>query len=407
MSRRDKVPEKVWAAAAETAAYVRRAVRSSGSERDDLLLTAKTVAAATAAWMLAHHFLPSTVSTFAPFTALVAVQATVYRSFRESVQYLLAMSLGATLAAAVAATLGLHAWTLALLTLIALRIGRVRGLGQQGIQVAVVGLFAFSSGEGRIDYIGHLAVSVVVGALCGLAAHLALAPARHTSHRQQDVAHLYDGLSRRTEGLAGAFEASAPDADQVRQWRQDWRRLSADCDRIRGSIDVEEENAKLNPRRSFDGDAQALPRAREALTVAQRCLDHLRSLTRTLDFALADEELDTLPVTFRSGLGSLLRRVATVMEELGKPSPTDDDRLTGMIDAAEADLGTLERQELTAPEVRPPAPTLQGALLTDAARLLAELRWGRQALAAVSAVETPRARAQARTGAPEREADQA
>ncbi|MFF8609652.1 aromatic acid exporter family protein [Streptomyces sp. NPDC015346] len=389
MSRWGKGPERVWAGAAETAAYVRRAVRSSGSERDDLLLTGKTVVAATAAWMLAHHFLPPTVSTFAPFTALVAVQATVYRSFRESVQYLLAMAVGATLAAALAATFGLHAWTLALLTLIALRIGRVRRLGQQGIQVAVVGLFAFSSGEGRIDYIGHLALSVLVGALCGLAAHLVLAPARHTSHRQQDVARLYEGMSRRTDGLADAFEASAPDPDQVRRWRQDWRRLSADCDRVRGSIDAEEENAKLNPRRGFEGDAEALPRAREALTAAQRCLDHLRSLTRTLDFALADEEFDTLPGTFRSGLGSLLRRLAPVMEELGRPAPADDDRLTEMIDAADSALGTLERQELSAPEARPPAPTLQGALLTDAARLLAELRWGRQALTAVSTAHVP------------------
>ncbi|OKI41746.1 hypothetical protein A6A28_24450 [Streptomyces sp. CB03578] len=91
--------------------YVLRAVRGPGSERDDLSLGAKSVAAAMAAWVIARYLLPPTVSTFAPLTALVALQATVYRSVRDCVQYLVAMAAGAALAASLAAVAGIHGWT--------------------------------------------------------------------------------------------------------------------------------------------------------------------------------------------------------------------------------------------------------------------------------------------------------
>lgn len=262
----DELPGAVRATCKEVAGRVRRGVLHQGSERDVLVLGAKTVVAAMGAWMLARHFLPSAVATFAPFTALVALQTTVYRSVRHCAQYLIAMTVGAALAASLAAAVGIHGWTFGVLTLAALALGRVRRLGEQGTQVAIVGFFAFSSGQGRIDYIGHLVASVVIGALCGLTAHLVLAPARHTRHRQEAVADLYEGVRRRVNVLADTIEAENADAARVEQLRHDWRRLSADADRIRHAIDAETENGRLNPRRSIAGAAEALPGPRKRST---------------------------------------------------------------------------------------------------------------------------------------------
>ncbi|MFF3214449.1 hypothetical protein ACFYYB_27820 [Streptomyces sp. NPDC002886] len=50
------------------------------------------------------------MSTFAPFTALVALQATVYRSVHDCVQYLAAMAAGAALAGSLAAAAEIHGW---------------------------------------------------------------------------------------------------------------------------------------------------------------------------------------------------------------------------------------------------------------------------------------------------------
>ncbi|MER5727306.1 aromatic acid exporter family protein [Streptomyces sp. NPDC002138] len=364
----------VRAVFAERAGYLRRAVREAGSERDDLVLGAKSVLASMAAWVLARYLLPPTVSTFAPFTALVALRATVYRSVRDCVQYLLAMAAGAALAASLAALAGIHGWTFGLLTLLALCVGRIRRFGQQGTQVAIIGFFAFSSGQGRIDYIGHLAASVGIGALCGLAAHLVLAPARHVHHRQQAVADFYTGMSRRLDGLAEIFEGGDPEAERVRQWRRDWHRLSADCERILRGIDAEIENSRLHPRRGADGAESALPRAREAVTVAERGMDHLRSLTRTLDYALGSAEIENLPGCFRTSFASLLRTTSAAMRQIGQTSPTDAGHLARTLDDARAELERVERRDRPAAEASPEVHTLRGTLLTDAGRLLAELR---------------------------------
>ncbi|MFF3214464.1 aromatic acid exporter family protein [Streptomyces sp. NPDC002886] len=374
------IPGRAKAAAARAVAFVRRAVGTPGSERDTLLLGAKTVVAAMVAWTAARHFLPPAVATFAPYTAMVALQATVYRSLRDCAQYALAMAVGAALAAALAATAGIHGWTFGLLTLVALCLGRARRLGRQGAQVAIVGFFAFSSGQGRIDYIGHLAASVAIGAVCGLTAHLLLAPARHARHRQTAATDLYAELSERMTGLADTFEATAPDADRVRQWRQDWRRLSRDCEDLHRSIETEEENGLLNPRRSFEGAAGALPRTRASVKIAQRALDHLRSITRTLDHAVESREIDDLPPAFRTGLAAVLRTSADAMDEMGRTPRTDDSRLDRTIEEASARLDEVHRDSQSRPEARSAAPTLQGTLLTDAARLLVDLRTGRQDL---------------------------
>ncbi|MGW7450025.1 FUSC family protein [Streptomyces sp. NPDC054787] len=368
--------------------YLRRAVRRSGSERDDLLLGAKSVIAAMVAWVIARYLLPPTVSTFAPFTALVALQATVYRSLRDCVQYLLAMAAGAALAGALAAIAGIHGWTFGLLTLLALWVGRIERFGQQGTQVVIIAFFAFSSGQGRIDYIGHLAASVTLGAACGLAAHLVLAPARHVRHRQQAVADLYAAMSRRLGTLAEVLDGEASDAEHLRHWRRDWRSLAADCDRIRSTIHAEMENNRLHPRPSRnvrEPADTALPRARDAVTVAERAMDHLRSLTRTLGYAQGSGEINDLPVSFRTASSSLLCRSADAMEEIGQTSFTDSARLNGLIEEATTYLDRVEQHEGASSEASPSVHTLQGTLLTDIGRLLAELRTGYEALSSSGA----------------------
>ncbi|GGQ40374.1 FUSC family protein [Streptomyces virginiae] len=372
-------------AIAAAAASTIRGVREQGPERDELLLGAKSVGAAVVAWVVARHLLPVAVATFAPLTALLALQVTVYRSVRDCVQYGLAVAAGAALAAALAAGAGIHWWSFALLGLLAVGVGRFRPFGGQGSQVAAVGFFAFSSGGGRIDYIGHLAASVLIGAVCGLGAHFLLAPARHTRRRQEAAESICFELSGRMRDLADAFDTREPALEEVRRMRSDWRGLAADCDRLHGMVDTEAENAKLNPRSPQVAVPYALPRTRETLTIAQRCLDHLRSITRTLEYALADGHHEALRPAFRSGYGALLNSAAAVVEEIGQAAATDNGRLQELLGQASGRLGELRplmRSETEA-ESEPLAPTIQGALLTDASRLVTDIRSNLDAVASV------------------------
>ncbi|MEC4572578.1 aromatic acid exporter family protein [Streptomyces virginiae] len=372
-------------AVAAAAASTIRGVREPGPERDELLLGAKSVGAAVVAWVVARHLLPVAVATFAPLTALLALQVTVYRSVRDCVQYGLAVAAGAALAAALAAGAGIHWWSFALLGLLAVGVGRFRPFGGQGSQVAAVGFFAFSSGGGRIDYIGHLAASVLIGAVCGLGAHFLLAPARHTRRRQEAAESICFELSGRMRDLADAFEMREPALEEVRRMRADWRRLATDCDRLHGMVDTEAENAKLNPRSPQVAVPYALPRTRETLTIAQRCLDHLRSITRTLEYALADGHYEALRPAFRSGYGTLLNSAAAVVEEIGQAAATDNGRLQELLGQASGRLGELRPLMLTGTEAEsePLAPTIQGTLLTDASRLVTDIRSNLDAVASV------------------------
>lgn len=360
----------------EATLYVRRGVSGPGSERDQLVLGVKTVAAAMTAWVLARHLLPPTVSTFAPFTALVALQATVYRSLRDCAQYLFAMTAGVALAAALAAAIGIHWWSFGVLTLLALAVGRSRPLGAHGTQVAIVGFFAFSSGQGRIDYIGHLVASVGIGVICGIAAHLALAPARHTLHRQEAVADLFTGMEQRLRELADTFDADSPDAEVVQRLRTDWHGLAADADRVRQAVDTEVENSRLNPRRSIEDSHQALMRARTALDVAQRCLDHLRSVGRSLEHALDSGDYEDLSPSFRARYTELLHTTATALDDIGRRGRTDPARVHATLDRAHTELGHASERTTDRPPRRAAVSALEGTLLTDASRLLEDLRNG-------------------------------
>ncbi|MGW2304392.1 FUSC family protein [Streptomyces sp. NPDC001809] len=348
---------------------VGRGLRSPGPERDDLVLGVKSVGAATVAWTLARHLLPATVTTFAPITVLVVLQATVYRSLRECARYLMAMAAGAVLAATLAAWAGIHWWAFGFLVLLGMVVGRFRPFGAQGTQVAVVGLFAFSTGEGDIDYIGHLTASVAIGALCGVGAHLLIAPARHTRRHQEAVAAVCHEISAHVRSLADASGTGDGDVEVVGRLRARWRRLASECDRLHGEVDVETENSRLNPRHTVDPGRQAMPRAREALTIAQRSLDHLQSITRTLEYALADGHIHAMSPSFRTEYAAFLGRVADVLEETGQAGRTDPGRLDEHFSRVGDHLRRLQR-----PQVASVAPTIQGTLLTDAARLIADVR---------------------------------
>ncbi|MER5730769.1 hypothetical protein ABT084_20965 [Streptomyces sp. NPDC002138] len=110
-------------------------------------------------------------------------------------------------------------------------------------------------------------------------------------------------------------------------------------------------------------------------------MDHLRSMTRTLDYALDSGELGSLPAPFRPRFSTVLRAVAKAMKEIGQASHTDPHLLDAKIDEAAGELDQVQQEERATPETSPAAHALQGTLLTDAGRLLADLRSGRQSLA--------------------------
>ncbi|WP_053644248.1 MULTISPECIES: FUSC family protein [unclassified Streptomyces] len=358
------------------------AVRGPGEARDGILLQAKGTAAATVAWCLSSWLLPANVTAFAPFTALLALQSTVYRSMWDSAQYLAAMAIGTAVAAGFGSTVGVHAWTLCVLVFVALAVVRLDLLGGQGAQVPVVALFAFAGGGGRIDYIGPLVASAAIGVCCGLAAHFAFAPSPHPARARRRVEELTADAQTLLRDLARTAEGKT-EGEDVRE--EDWPRrceeLAARAARARAALGREQENARLNPRRSWDGEQGPLRRCHETVDMIERIGTHVRSIARALTYEPRCPSEPRRPfeasvsAEFAASYAELLHATAEGLEHLAPPGgPEDPAGLRRRVEGAErryAEVVAATRSDRPGREAEWP---VHGTVLVEAARILEEIK---------------------------------
>ncbi|MFF5970056.1 aromatic acid exporter family protein [Streptomyces sp. NPDC012769] len=347
-----------------------RAMRRPGEERDGLLLQCKGAAAAAAAWWASAWLLPSTVTAFATFTALLALQSTVYRSLWDSAQYLGAMALGTAGAAAFGSTAGVHVWSVGVLAFIALIGARFQLLGRQGAQVPVVALFAFAGGGGDVDYIGHLVAAAAIGVCCGLAAHFAVAPSPHTDTAEQMTTDLAARAQSLLRALARMAERETAEEKSQEDWARRIEQLAARAAQVRAAVDREQENSRLNPRRPWCRAEESLHRCHEAIDMIERLGTHIRSVARALTHARRVPETETVLTSY----ANLLHGAADALECLHPPQgPEDADRLRGHIEDAmhryREVTATVRQDRLDTPGEWP----VYGAALTEAVRILEEI----------------------------------
>ncbi|WP_235445370.1 aromatic acid exporter family protein [Streptomyces sioyaensis] len=72
----------------------RRALKSAGHGRYAVLLIAKSTLAATIAWVISYEFLHAKSPAFAPFSAVLIMQVTVYQSMVQALRYVSAVTAG-------------------------------------------------------------------------------------------------------------------------------------------------------------------------------------------------------------------------------------------------------------------------------------------------------------------------
>lgn len=160
----------------------RRAWGSAGHERDTLLLTGKSALAATVAWVISYDLLQAQSPAFAPFSAVLIMQVTVYRSLLQSLRYVGAVVSGVAVQAALGFLVGPDLLTFVLVALVALVIGRWPALGSQGSQVVTAAFFAFStyisatSNLDKITQLGQIILLVLIGCGVGVVVNVAVVP---------------------------------------------------------------------------------------------------------------------------------------------------------------------------------------------------------------------------------------
>jgi uncharacterized membrane protein YgaE (UPF0421/DUF939 family) len=363
-----------------------RALGSEGHERTTVLLVAKGTLAATIAWVISYHLLHAQSPAFAPFSAVLIMQVTVYQSLLQSSRYVGAVVAGVAVQAALGFLVGPEVLTFALVALVALTIGRWPALGSQGSQVATAAFFAFStyvSATSTLDkstQLGQIILLVLIGCGVGVLVNVTVLPPLRYRSAEYGIRTLAHALCDLVSDIYPVLREGGLDEESTGRWRSRAEQTGELVTQARTGLRMARESLHYNPRRlvrrgrphtGFEGYAAVL----EAL---ERTVGQIAALTRSLDQWSAGED--------RHRYGAFLASYADFLESLSRITRVfanlDEDRLGDqapelcqLADEAQDYRRRLaeeaERGEL--PLADPSRP--YGVLVIEAARLMEEFQY--------------------------------
>lgn len=335
---------------------------------------ARLVVAATAAYVIATRLVSTPAPVLAPLTALLVVSSTVSATLRNGVQRIVSVIAGVLVALAVSTVVPLTWWSLGLVVLGALLVGRHLRLGDQLLEVPISAMLilavswqADTAAWSRVD-------ETLLGAIVGVLVSLS-APSLHV----QPAGDALGALGARTAALlrdVGGRVTREWATDDADGWVSDARGLSRSVEEARGAVERGEESLKLNPRRrSVDGAERSLA---SGLTSLESIAIHVRVICRSLRDRAAAADAPTVPV--RWALGHLLRASADAIDEFAAlvaadvtaPAP-DATRLRDAVTRARTHATVAAELLLVDGAAERETWHAHGALLAHCDRLLDEL----------------------------------
>lgn len=382
------LPEPLSDRMAAGRAWFRRARRSGSHELNTVHTVFKGALAASVSWYIAYALIEAGTPAFAPFTAVLMMQVTVYRSAVQSLRYIGAVVLGIAVQAFLAFTAGPDVLTFAAVALVTLVIGRWRFLGEQGSQVPTAAFFAFStfltaSGfTDRLAELGEIILLVAVGCVVGTLVNLVLFPPMRHRSVEWAIGALSGSLCDLLGDLSRDLKDGELDERRASSWWQRANALESSVEQARASVRTARESVVFNPARrlrahrahsNFEGYEQLV----EALG---RVASQVASLSRAL-YLWADEDRQSLHQGFFFRYGELLGALAGVTRTLSQVEEDSVHEQSGDLyrftEEAQGCLGALTaipRQEADSP---PFGDLTQpyGILMIEARRLMSELQY--------------------------------
>ncbi|MGW7412324.1 FUSC family protein [Streptomyces sp. NPDC054863] len=368
------------------AQWWRRAASHSGHERHSVLLIGKSVLAAALAWVVAHDLMGARSPAFAPFSAVLVMQPTVYQSVVQSLRYAGAVVVGVAVQAALGLAAGPGLVAFVLVALVALVVGQWARLGSQGTQVPTAAFFAFATytaatddGD-RLAQLAQIVLLVLIGCSIGTLVHSVVVPPMRHRSAEFGISTLARTLAELLADIAPVLREGEPGGDSTGRLRRRADMTDVLITRARASMRTAQDSVHFNPRRhlrghrthtSFQGYATVL----EALV---RTLYQVASLTRSLDqwYEQGEDRHEDLPFlrSYADFLDSLVEfaHVLVALDEERLPSQAKE--LNRLSEEAEHLRRALAeeavRREL--PLADPSRP--YGVLVVEATRLREECR---------------------------------
>ncbi|MFH8350338.1 aromatic acid exporter family protein [Streptomyces sp. NPDC018045] len=362
-----------------------RAWGSAGHERHTLLLIGKSTLAATIAWVFSYNLLDAESPAFAPFSAVLIMQVTVYQSLLQSLRYVGAVATGVAVQAALGYLAGPDLLTFALVAVVALTIGRWPALGSQGSQVATAAFFAFSTyvsapaGLGKITHLGQIILLVLIGCGVGVIVNIALVPPLRYRSAEHGIHTLARALCDLVSDMYPAMREGELEEERISHWRGRAEQTGGLITQAENGLRTARESLYYNPRKRLGRhrDVTGFEEYGAVLRALERTMYQLASLTRSLDQWRQDG--DAQDRRFLSGYADFLESISWITQVLGRlteESLADQvGELCGLADQArECCRRVTEQAEQDGlPLTDPRYP--YGVLVVEATRLMDEFQY--------------------------------
>ena len=319
------------------ARWLSRAVRVPGTERHALTQAVKAALAAGLAWVAATWFFHLPQPFLAPYAAVFAVEATVYRSFRTSARQLVTVAVGVVLAW-LANQLFPMPVALPLAVLAGLLLARWRWLGPDGAWIVSTAVLVLSvnaaSGPLLLDRLLETLLGVVVGA----SLNAVLFPPVYRDRAAAATARLAKDMAGLLHDMAKSLRADTI-ADRASDWvrcAEDMRSLVREVDE---TSDLTAESRRLNLRRARRRYRAGTPQDDARRLVA--AWPHVHTIAQSLRHVATGAGAATTPDPgTAAGLADLLDGIGEAVELTNGPGG----RLAVVVRGNHEQLDELERR---------------------------------------------------------------
>lgn len=341
--------------------------------------TLRSSAAATIAYAVATWLTPVPAPLLAPLTALLVVQVTLYATLTSGIRRVNAVVVGVLVATGFSSLVGLSWWSLGLLILVALTVGRLAKVDEFVPEVAISAMLV-------LGVTGHTATALdrveetVIGAVVGLLFNLVVIPPVWVQSAGEDI----EQQARRMRELLMRL---SEDADQQRTPVADVaenvaeaRRLDQAIAQVDESLIEAEESLRLNPRVKEPLLTRIV--LRTGLDTLEVCAVILRTISRTLtDLAARRTDQPLFPPDVAPALRELLSNLAGAVDsfavlitsQVSSDAEEAERFLEVELDAARLSRDHVAQLLLARVQEHPGQWQLHGSLLADVDRLLDEL----------------------------------
>ncbi|MFJ9443287.1 aromatic acid exporter family protein [Kitasatospora sp. NPDC101235] len=341
--------------------------------------TVRATVAATIAYAVATQLSSEPAPLTAPLTALLVVQVTVYSTLKTSIRRVTSVVVGVLIAIGFSAVVGLSWWSLGLIILASLVVGRFVRVEEFVQEVAISAMLILGVTK-LASQAWDRVLETLIGAAVGLLFNLLFAPPVWVDTAGESIEDLARRARQLLLDISEELGRPTPVARAAERLHEA-RRLDQAIADVDAALRQAEDSLRFNPRIS-EGLLSRLV-LRTGLDTLEICVVVIRVLARSLtDLAKRRAPGERLfPPDVAVGLEELLEHIGgalvsfavLVTTQVSSSAEEAEERLTSELAAAWACRENVAQVLLRRVQEHPEAWQLHGSILAEVDRILDEL----------------------------------